>query len=220
MGIIFSLLGLGNPRKRLVRSLRGKTFIIPDLESIFHHWPYAVNPEVDRLKKELNQRMEQYFSGNMLRKMQQADAAVFGASWWPYASYDTLYVAACLGLWLFAWDDETDSVEISTMLNDSERGAAFRQETKDFIRQFLVPDSDHSISKNPIITNFEVVGVAIRDACTNSQRETFFRELEYFIDMVDEEQKVLLSGRLPTVEEYQRRRMGSGAVGVCLAITE
>lgn len=38
--------------------------------------------------------------------------------------------------------------------------------------------------------------------------------------MVDEEQKVLLSNRLPTVEEYQRRRMGSGAVGVCLAITE
>lgn len=59
MGIIFSLLGLGSPRQRLVRSLRGKTFIIPDLELIFHHWPYGVNPEVEHLQKELDQRMVQ-----------------------------------------------------------------------------------------------------------------------------------------------------------------
>lgn len=63
----------------------------------------------------------------------------------------------------------TQWIGISTVLNDSERGAAFLQETKDFIRQFLVPDSNHSISKSPIITNFEVVGVAIRDACANCE---------------------------------------------------
>ena len=38
--------------------------------------------------------------------------------------------------------------------------------------------------------------------------------------MTDLEQQVQLSGRLPTVEEYMRRRMGSSAVRVCLAITE
>ena len=34
------------------------------------------------------------------------------------------------------------------------------------------------------------------------------------------EQRVQLSGRLTSVEEYQRRRMGTSAVAVCLAIHE
>lgn len=38
--------------------------------------------------------------------------------------------------------------------------------------------------------------------------------------MTDVEQQVLLSKQLPSVEDYQRRRMGSSAVGMCLAITE
>ena len=38
--------------------------------------------------------------------------------------------------------------------------------------------------------------------------------------MTDLEQRCLMSGELPSIEEYQARRMGSGAVGVCLALTE
>lgn len=39
-------------------------------------------------------------SGKLLYKLQQADPADFGASWWPYAPYDTLYIASCLGIWV------------------------------------------------------------------------------------------------------------------------
>lgn len=52
------------------------------------------------------------------------------------------------------------------------------------------------------------------------QKARFLSELDLFIDMSALEQQVQLSGRLPTVEEYSRRRMGSSAVGVCVAITE
>ena len=34
------------------------------------------------------------------------------------------------------------------------------------------------------------------------------------------EQTISLGEELPSVEEYRRRRMGTSAVGVCLAITE
>jgi hypothetical protein len=39
-------------------------------------------------------------SGKLLYKLQQADPADFCASWWPYAPYDTLYIASCLGIWV------------------------------------------------------------------------------------------------------------------------
>ena len=32
--------------------------------------------------------------------MKAADAALFGASWWPYASYDTLRIATYLSIWV------------------------------------------------------------------------------------------------------------------------
>lgn len=46
------------------------------------------------------------------------------------------------------------------------------------------------------------------------------REIDLFIKMCAVEQWVQLNGQLPTIESYQRRRMGSSAVAVCLAIHE
>jgi len=46
------------------------------------------------------------------------------------------------------------------------------------------------------------------------------KQIELFVSMVEQEQSVQLSGQLPSVESYQRRRMGSSAVAVCLAIHE
>lgn len=46
------------------------------------------------------------------------------------------------------------------------------------------------------------------------------RELELYIKMTELEQRVELRGNLPSVESYNRRRMGSGTVGVLLAIHE
>ena len=53
-----------------------------------------------------------------------------------------------------------------------------------------------------------------------AQTTAFFNELLFFIEMTGVEQQSQISGKLPTVEEYRQRRMGSSAVGVCLAITE
>ena len=55
---------------------------------------------------------------------------------------------------------------------------------------------------------------------TIDQIHAFFEEFLYFVDMTDLEHQVVMSGILPSVAEYQQRRMGSSAVGLCLAITE
>lgn len=56
--------------------------------------------------------------------------------------------------------------------------------------------------------------------CLPGQIDTFLKELRFFIDMTEEEQRLQMTHHLPTVEEYSRRRMGSSAVRVCLAINE
>lgn len=52
------------------------------------------------------------------------------------------------------------------------------------------------------------------------QIECFRHELEFFVEMTAAEQTCQLSDDLPSAHEYQRRRMGSSAVGVCLALAE
>lgn len=62
MGIIASIIASvfrHNPRQRLLRSLRGCSFTIPDLEETFSHWPRGINPESSRLKKAVQQRLDQ-----------------------------------------------------------------------------------------------------------------------------------------------------------------
>ena len=46
------------------------------------------------------------------------------------------------------------------------------------------------------------------------------QQIKFFVDMSEVEQRVQLSGLLPTVESYLRRRKSSSAVAVCLAIHE
>ena len=53
-----------------------------------------------------------------------------------------------------------------------------------------------------------------------AQIDGFLRELIFYIEMSALEQRVQISEKIPTIEEYLERRMGSGAVGVCWAITE
>ena len=52
------------------------------------------------------------------------------------------------------------------------------------------------------------------------QVDLLFSELMLFVRMTDLEHRFLVRDTLPTVEEYMNYRMGSGAVGVCLALTE
>ena len=127
-------------------------------------------------------------------------------------------------------------------MSDWGAAQAFRDDTITYIRNCLNADnatlSTSETPLHPIIASFEPIGEAIRQAYTKgkqispiclhnsqltfvaAQIEKFLYELEFYIEMTGVEHRVLLSEETPTVEEYQERRMGSSAVGVCLAITE
>ncbi|KAI4265004.1 MAG: hypothetical protein L6R38_009716, partial [Xanthoria sp. 2 TBL-2021] len=116
-----------------------------------------------------------------------------------------------------------DSAEFSSLVNDYDQARAFRLDTLNYTKRCLVADVDPALPKvpeNASIVSFGPIGEAISTACTSSQIETFLEEIVFFVEMTDVEQQVQMSGKLPSVEEYKRRRMGSSAVGVCLALTE
>ncbi|PLB51409.1 terpenoid synthase [Aspergillus steynii IBT 23096] len=226
MGFVYSLIWQ-SPRQRLLQSLRGRTFTIPDLPSAFAHWPQGVHPEMPRLAGEVDRTIIRFYhEPRIFRKMKEADAASFGAMWWPYASFDRLCIATYLSMWLFAWDDETDSTEISHLVHQTDKAARFREQTREFIHACLSCDKEGPSElpvdglNNPFIASFQVVGEAITRSCNEDQVNRFRLELDKYIDMAGLEQNIQMTNHLPTVDEYWNRRKGSSAVGVCLAITE
>lgn len=61
MGIVTSIISRAfrkDPRKRLLCSLRGRAFTIPDLQATFAHWPQGINPEADRLADAVDERLD------------------------------------------------------------------------------------------------------------------------------------------------------------------
>lgn len=48
----------------------------------------------------------------------------------------------------------------------------------------------------------------------------FRAELDHFIDMTELEQRHQLSAHIPSAADYLSRRLGTGAVGVCLPANE
>ena len=46
-----------SPRQRLVESLHGRNLHIPDLQGLLSHWPQYVNPEIERLRQDVDERL-------------------------------------------------------------------------------------------------------------------------------------------------------------------
>jgi hypothetical protein len=65
-----------------------------------------------------------------------------------------------------------DSAEVSTLIKDQQQGAAFRKQTKDYIRECLTPGSKPKAPANIVIASFGIVGTALRDSYTNCKLST------------------------------------------------
>lgn len=230
-------------REQIFDLIRGKSVEVPDLQAMMAHWPAATNPNLGLLEMATTARFRSLFPGaesqKRLQKMENTHAALFAAMWWPYASIETLYTVAWLSVWLFVWDDETDSAEFADLVHDFGRASDFRHETLRVIRESLrLRDSSSSVSGSEtrdcpfsstahtsssgsiIIRNFEDVGRAVSEFGNTRLTARFYEELEVFVKMTELEQTVHLSNEVPTVSEYLERRMGSSGVHVCLALTE
>lgn len=104
-------------RPELLSSLVGSSAVLPDMQTLLRDWPRSVNPEIDRLHKDVEKYLEMYTlpsiewlpltlcsslfpPGRRLQKMKAANAALFGSLWWPYASFETLRIATYLSIWV------------------------------------------------------------------------------------------------------------------------
>ncbi|KAI1291144.1 terpenoid synthase [Xylaria venustula] len=207
-------------REELVASIRGTKMVIPDFQSLLSHWPAQVHGEVGRLHEDVKRRLQSIFpSTEDKRRVEWLRACkldLFGASWWPCASYGNLVITTAVAVWLFAWDDETDSLEFSHLLKNFKKSCKFRKDTIRYIEAALSlsPDPDilNNASNDRLITNFLPVGQAIA--------RSYDDQLRFFIEMNEEEHQHQMTAALPSVEDYIRRREGSSATRVCLALTE
>ncbi|KAI0602634.1 terpenoid synthase [Biscogniauxia sp. FL1348] len=217
-------------RARLVASMRGTKVVIPDFQQLLSHWPAGELQDADKLRETAHAWLEKTFGApedaKRLSWLKASGIDSLAACWWPYARFEALLLATYLLYWLFAWDDENDSGEFSSMLESFERACAFRAETLRYIEAVLSPSSTSTdadlaqISSHKLIAMFQPVGEAVKASHDEDQKQVFLSELRFFVQMVEEEHRFQTTGVLPTVDQYMRRRMGSSAVLVCLAVHE
>ncbi|CAF9937923.1 MAG: hypothetical protein HETSPECPRED_000710 [Heterodermia speciosa] len=214
------------PREALIKSFKGQKIRIYDLDKVMSGWPSVANPNLDILRHDVQARTTKLFTGKRREIAEAVNPAWFGSLWWPYAGIEELRIATYLGMWLFSWDDETDSSAIASLNKDYSSGQSFRRRTWLYVQSSLgfeisaadqqVVDQEHDV----LITSFGTAGEAIRNSCSLEKRQLLLDEVKYFLNCQAEEQSATLRVDLPTVEQYRSNRMGTSGVGVLLAITE
>ncbi|KAH8588350.1 isoprenoid synthase domain-containing protein [Bisporella sp. PMI_857] len=209
-------------RQRVLAELQNTTLKIDGLNSAFKAWPFKTNVHVDRARKNVNLMLQSRFPNHpKLRKLKAGDYGLFGATWWPCASYERLLVATYVSLWLFMWDDELDS-DVGSIAGSFELGQRYRAETLKFVSNRLGLDGSEKLltSNNEIINSFDYIGDALRGSCSVEQRERFMHEFIFFMNTSEVEQRLRLKENLVTVEEFAEYRLGTSAVRVVLSVNE
>ncbi|KAI3333183.1 terpenoid synthase [Ustulina deusta] len=177
-------------RTDLVKRIRGSRVRIPDLKGLLSHWHAETFPQVAELEKHVDATLEGMFTDpkdeHRLRKMKASKIGLFTASWFPYASFEALCVIANFYVWLFVWDDETDSFEFSPLIHDLGSAAAFRDQTIRFVRASLTKGKSESsaVMDAPFpISYFESVGAALRESYNDDQIKRFLDEIIFFVEI-------------------------------------
>ncbi|KAL9003529.1 MAG: hypothetical protein Q9188_003615 [Gyalolechia gomerana] len=151
----------GASRDQLLKSLQGRSLHIPDLQAPLAHWPQYINPQLERLRQDVDETLRGLFPADKrLEKIRQADPALFGASWWPYASYEALKMATYLSIW------------ISSLVSDLEAAQKFREETIKYIQKCLTSNEaelDVEPPSSAIIEFFQRFGPAIAKSITTGE---------------------------------------------------
>lgn len=124
-----------------------------------------------------------------------------------------------LAVWLFTWDDEID-LNDGTMWDEFGAAQVYRDQTLAYVRYSLGIDEGSPEVDSPIILNFAPIGAALKKAYTLEQRKMVYKEMQFFMNMSEKEQRLRLSGTIPSIDEFWRYRLGSSAVTVCLALNE
>ncbi|KAL1653509.1 hypothetical protein SLS61_004019 [Didymella pomorum] len=114
---------------------------------------------------------------------------------------------------------EFDDVQ-GSMYADSHAAQIYREQTISFLRFALGINSERPNVQNKIIVSFDAIGVAVRKHYNQAKCQLFLKELVYYIEMVEQEQRLRLSGTVASLEEFWHYRLGTSAATVILAVNE
>ncbi|ORX95690.1 isoprenoid synthase domain-containing protein, partial [Clohesyomyces aquaticus] len=111
--------------------------------------------------------------------------------------------------------------EVGRLSNDLHAAQRFRADTLQYMQYCLGLSREYCpVPENRIIAFFKVLGDAALETYTFEQRELLLKELEFFMETSEVEQRTRLSEDLPTMDQYITCRMGTSAVGVTSAFNE
>ena len=105
---------------------------------------------------------------------------------------------------------------------DAAKGHQYRTETVEYIRRCLF-SSDTDRPKphhDKVLTVFKPIADALRASYDRDRLELVFNEVIFYIDCVEAEQRTLLSGGIPSKEEYWKYRMGVCCARMGLIVNE
>ncbi|KAH8887963.1 terpenoid synthase [Thozetella sp. PMI_491] len=211
--------------------LRGETLQIPALLKTFSGWPRGANKHLNDLRDRVSTFIQKYTAcPKKSQALQKADFGLLIALWYPEALWSELETMAAFSVWIFAWDDEVDEGDTITA-SQEDFVHAYSQQSLQYIRKELnLPENRETIQDNfaNIIETkaqlkmalFGVVGNKLRTAMDLVQRERFYRELEHYIQSVEEEHIFRLRGAMPSIEQYLQIRSGSVGCRPFLALAE
>ncbi|KAH6654009.1 isoprenoid synthase domain-containing protein [Truncatella angustata] len=211
-------------REGILEALDGREFRIADLSALFSNWPQTVSPCLDELRGLIPEiLMSLTTSSEKLFKLNKADFALFATSWWPDAPLGRAHILACLVVWVRSLRSNRREIdaEVGTMARDLKGAQEFRDETTEFMRQYLgLCEPKVKTPRSRIIAFFKVIGDAACETYSLGHRKLLFSELEFFMKTSELEQRRRLRVDLPTLDEYVSCRMGTSACNVTTFFNE
>ena len=212
-------------RDELLSSLHGQTVRIPNLHDLYTGWPSVVNPEKDAVNSVVHSVLETHSMTKAVEmKLKKANLPLVIASWYPSSSADTLKEITYFVCWMYMVDDAIiDKVSWPGLDN----AAAFEEAYNtmmDFVYKSLKLDGDmekpQPHSTIAAIDSFRHLGETLCDKYTLVQREKFYGACKMTMDGYRTEQRLRVSGRIPTWDEYWSYREGSSCMSMCVAMIE
>ncbi|KAL2011354.1 hypothetical protein VTN00DRAFT_4072 [Thermoascus crustaceus] len=196
-------------REEILTAFRSHDIQPPDLTRLLQHWPAGISPHLELLRKDIDAWPEWVVPpGKTLEKSKQADWGFMHAMWFPYEGYEGIWIATLLNVWLFLWDDEFDT-RAGSMWENFPAAEKFRQETINFVRSGLGLAASDDDNRNPydVTSDKRIYGLGeilkeIRGTYSVFQRKIPMREIELYIREQEYEQKIRVSGVVPSVEQF------------------
>ncbi|OTA59249.1 terpenoid synthase [Hypoxylon sp. EC38] len=207
-----------NEKELLAKRLKGQRLVIPDMRSIFAHWPSARNENYQAVKDAVDERLaKQTMTDEARTSFHYMNPALYAATWWPTSSKDHYRILVDYVIWFLHWDDLVEG-----LADDPSAAEDLRSETKTLVRRSLGLgglDEKMTIS-NPFILGFKDIAKGLCSFYDEEQRKVLLGHFDRYIDSTLLEAEADLSDKLPSLKRYWEVRILTSGMGTLLGVTE